>query len=115
MRGIFWNSRGLRDLAKRNFLDDLSLEKNLDFIALLETHRRDFSDELLNTFCGNREFTWQWNPSNRRSGGILVGFNSQNFILENQFFGEFFVKLHLKKQMRWLSTGSYGSVRSCTT
>ena len=59
MRGIFWNSRGLRDLAKWNFLDDLSLEKNLDFIALLETHIRDFSDELLNTFCGNREFTWQ--------------------------------------------------------
>ena len=98
MRGIFWNSRGLRDLAKRNFLHDLSLEKNLDFIALLETYRRDFSDELLNSFCGNREFTWQWNPPNGRSGGILVGFNSQNFILQNQFHGEFFVKLHLKNK-----------------
>ena len=32
MRGVFWNSRGLRDLAKINFLRDLSLEKDLDFL-----------------------------------------------------------------------------------
>jgi len=114
MRGIFWNSRGLRDLAKQNFLHDLSLEKNLDFIALLETYRRDFSDELLNSFCGNREFTWQWNPPNGRSGGILVGFNSQNFILQNQFHGEFFVKLHLKNKCdgyRWALVAVYGAAQ----
>lgn len=114
MRGIFWNSRGLRDLAKRNFLHDLSLEKNLDFIALLETYRRDFSDELLNSFCGNREFTWKWNPPNGRSGGILVGFNSQNFILQNQFHGEFFVKLHLKNKCdgyRWALVAVYGAAQ----
>ena len=34
MKGIFWNSRGLKDLAKRRFLAEASLEHRLDFIAL---------------------------------------------------------------------------------
>jgi hypothetical protein len=59
---FFWNSRGLRDLAKRNFLHDLSVEKGLDFIAILETHKRDFSDEILKSFCADREFSWHWIP-----------------------------------------------------
>ena len=36
MRGLFWNSRGLADLAKRRFLADTSVEQQLDFIALLK-------------------------------------------------------------------------------
>ena len=43
MRGIFWNSRGLSDLAKTKFLTDTVKEKKLDFIALLETGKKDFS------------------------------------------------------------------------
>ena len=37
MKGIFWNSRGLKDLAKRRFLAEASVEHRLDFIALSET------------------------------------------------------------------------------
>jgi hypothetical protein len=43
MKGIFWNSRGLSDLAKSRYLDDTTKEQNLDFIALLETCKKDFS------------------------------------------------------------------------
>lgn len=43
MRDIFWNSRGLRDLAKRRFLADASRDYKLDFIALLETGRDNFT------------------------------------------------------------------------
>ena len=43
MKGLFWNSRGLRDLAKSNFLNDTSQENHLDFIAILETRRDDFT------------------------------------------------------------------------
>jgi hypothetical protein len=39
MRGIFWNSIGLSDLAKTRFLRETSLEKDLAFIALLETKK----------------------------------------------------------------------------
>jgi hypothetical protein len=58
MKGIFWNSRGLSDLAKSRFLRDASKEQNLDFIALLETCKKDFSQETLDNFSG---------------GGILFG------------------------------------------
>ena len=52
MRGIFWNSRGLRDLAKRRFLADASLEHHLDFIALSETGRSNFTNQFLATLSG---------------------------------------------------------------
>ncbi|KAL5683875.1 hypothetical protein ACJX0J_010260, partial [Zea mays] len=58
-QGMFWNSRGLRDLAKSTFLYDTSLEYDLDFVALLETNRKDFSNEVLTTFCGGRDFHWE--------------------------------------------------------
>jgi hypothetical protein len=40
MKGIFWNSRGLSDLAKTRFLRETS--KEVAFIALLETSKNDF-------------------------------------------------------------------------
>jgi hypothetical protein len=44
MKGIFWNSRGLRDLAKFRFLSETTKEQQLDFIALLETCRANYTD-----------------------------------------------------------------------
>ena len=52
MRGIFWNSRGLKDLAKRRFLAEASLEHHLDSIALSETGRGNFSPQFLSTLSG---------------------------------------------------------------
>jgi len=54
MKGIFWNSRGLSDLAKTKFLADTAREQNLDFIALLETGKKDFSQTSLNGLCGGK-------------------------------------------------------------
>jgi hypothetical protein len=50
MRGMFWNNRGLRDLAKSTFWYDTSLEYDVDFVALLETNRKDFSNEVYQLF-----------------------------------------------------------------
>ena len=58
MRGIFWNSRGLKDLAKRRFLADASLEHHLDFIALSETGRGNFTPQFLRTLSGGVDFDW---------------------------------------------------------
>ena len=60
MKGIFWNSRGLRDLAKFRFLSDITKEQNLDFIALIETCRKNFTDTELNNICGDKQFLWSW-------------------------------------------------------
>ena len=40
MKRVFWNNRGLNDLAKIKFLADIAKEQNLDFIALLETGKK---------------------------------------------------------------------------
>jgi exonuclease III len=42
MKGLFWNSNGLRDQAKPRFLFDLTKEQQLDFIAILETKKTGF-------------------------------------------------------------------------
>ena len=97
MKGIFWNSRGLRDLAKINFLRDIAVEKDLDFIALLETHKRDFTQDMLDDFCGGREFFWHWVPPRGRSGGILLGVNLSAFVVENTQVGDFFLSFSLLK------------------
>ncbi|WP_211205647.1 hypothetical protein, partial [Bifidobacterium breve] len=69
MKGIFWNSRGLSDLAKTKILRDTSREQNLDFIALLETCKKDFSYDTLNNFSGGRIFVWHWTaPHHTRVG-----------------------------------------------
>jgi hypothetical protein len=58
MKGIFWNSRGLSDLAKKRFLRETSIEQDLGFIALLETGKHDFSQRSLNNFSAGKNFVW---------------------------------------------------------
>lgn len=52
----FWNSRGLSDMAKRRFLAEASVEHKLDFIALLETGRDNFTSQFLSTVFGGIDF-----------------------------------------------------------
>jgi hypothetical protein len=56
MKGVFWNSNGLRDQAKFRFLFDSTKEHNLDFIAILDTKRKDFTTIELAHFCANKNF-----------------------------------------------------------
>jgi hypothetical protein len=75
MRGIFWNSRVLSDLAKTRFLRETSIEQDLAFIALLETRKCDISQRSLNNFSAGKNFVWHWTAPRGRSGGILMGVN----------------------------------------
>ena len=56
MKCVFWNCRGLRDLAKHNFLHDVAGDNNLDFIALSETNKNSFSTQCLENFCAGADF-----------------------------------------------------------
>jgi hypothetical protein len=47
MNGIFRNSRGLGDLAKHSYMADCVKNYNLDFVAISETGKRDYSQNLL--------------------------------------------------------------------
>ena len=56
MKGVFWNCNGLGDLKKFKFLSDLTLENNLDFIALSEMGRGDCTQVFLKNLCGGKDF-----------------------------------------------------------
>ena len=62
MMGVFWNSRGLGDLAKHNYISELAKERNLDFIAIMETGKCSFSNNTLKHLCGGRDFLWHIMP-----------------------------------------------------
>jgi len=54
MKGVFWNSRGLGDLAKHGYLEDLVKAEQIDFIALMETGRDQFPDGTHKKLCGGK-------------------------------------------------------------
>jgi exonuclease III len=114
MKEIFWNSNGLRDQAKFRFLFDAAKEHQLDFIAILETKRNDFTTAELTHFCANKNFSWNWSPTRGRAGGILLGINLEMFIVQNVVLGDFYVKIHLKNWMdnfEWGLVAVYGAAQ----
>jgi hypothetical protein len=86
-------------LAKTRFLGDTSREQNLDFIALLETCKRDFSQVALDNLSGGRNFIWHWTTPHGRSGGILLGVNMDTMDVGSIDDGDFFVKFRLRDRM----------------
>ena len=104
MKGLFWNSRGLGDLVKHSYICYLVKEQHLDFVAILETGKKDFSVACLNHLCGGRGFLWHFSPSQGRSGGILLGVDSWVFDIGSIDAGDFYVKFHLKTK-RMISNG----------
>jgi hypothetical protein len=114
MKGIFWNSKGLSDLAKSKFLVDTSIEKHLDFIALLETGNKDFSQRTLDNFSGGRNFLWHWTEPHGRSGGIIVGVNLDCFDIGSIEGGDFFDKFRLRNKVdgfKWVLVALYGAAQ----
>jgi exonuclease III len=69
MKEIFWNCRGLRDLAKHMFLHDVTEDNKPDFIALFETNKNSFSTQCLENFCAGADFVWHWQSLRGMSGG----------------------------------------------
>jgi exonuclease III len=111
MKGIFWNSNGLRDQVKPRFLFDSVKEYMLDFLAVLETTRLDFNANELSHFCANQNFVWDWTSPNGRSGGILVGLNQEKFEVLSITHGNFSLKFKLRNKednFEWCLIAVYG-------
>ncbi|KAG2576580.1 hypothetical protein PVAP13_6NG031666 [Panicum virgatum] len=97
MKGIYWNSRGLSDLTKYCYISEAIREQNLDFVAVMETGKKDVSRANLNRLSGGADYIWQCLPPRGRSGGILLG--------------EFFIKFHLRNKsddFKWILMAVYG-------
>jgi hypothetical protein len=82
MKGFFWNSHSLRDWAKHRYLFDYCREHSLGFIAMSETGKHKYSTECLDNFCAGAEFFWHWIPPRGMAGGILLGVNLSNFVVD---------------------------------
>ena len=54
MNGMFKNSRGLRDLAKHLHIAECIREHVLDFIAIWETGKQNYSSSLLSRLSAGR-------------------------------------------------------------
>ena len=114
MKGIFWNSRGLKDLAKRRFLAGASLEHRLDFIALSETGRDNFAPQFLNTLSGGVDFDWHCLPPRGRSGGILLGVRCDSLEVRSVVMGDFAVKFRVRSKadgFNWALVAVYGAAQ----
>ena len=93
MRGLFWNVRGIGQDIKRNFIRDTIQYKQLDFVGLQETIKNNFSKNELHNLFGGRNFLWEWIAPRGKSGGILVGINSDGFELHHVEKGTYFVRM----------------------
>ena len=114
MKGIFWNSRGLKDLAKRRFLAEASIEHHLDFIALSETGRGNFSAQFLSTLAGGVDFDWHCLPPRGRSGGVLLGVKCDTLEVRSVVMGEFAVKFRVRTKadgFDWALVAVYGAAQ----
>ena len=83
MRAFIWNSEGFRDTAKHIRVQESVREHKLDIVALLETGRSNFHSHFLRSLVLGRDFSWFCLPPRGRSGGILVGVNSETLCVKN--------------------------------
>jgi exonuclease III len=115
MIGVIWNCQGLGKEVKSEFLWDIIRKEKIDFIGLQETNKKDFEDSWLNFISGNRNFVWVWSPPNGRSGGLLVGFDSDMFDVREKELGEFMIRtLVIQKESGfiWNFINVYGAAQN---
>jgi hypothetical protein len=95
MLGLIWNGRGMGSSDKRKHVRDLVEEYRVDFIGIQETQLEVFRDSWLDQLGARQSFSWHVAASNGRSGGILVGFRSENFDILEVEQGLHFVRFYL--------------------
>jgi hypothetical protein len=92
MKEFFWNSRGLGDLSKHNYLSSLVREQHLDFLAIMETGSDSFSKFTLRHLSGGVDFLWHTMPPRGRSEGVILGINPTCFDIGAIDEGDFYTR-----------------------
>ena len=108
---MFWNVRGIWQVIERNFIRETIIEKHLDFVGLQETIKGDYSKNELHNLSGWKTFLWEWIAPRGKSGGMLVGINSDNFDLQQVEKGTYYVRMLLfdkKAKFSWNLVTVYG-------
>jgi hypothetical protein len=95
MNGMFKNNRGLKDLAKHLHIAESIREHTIDFFAISETSKRNYSTSFLNRLSCGEDFAWISRPPWGRSGGLLVGVRTSTMEILDNSGGDFHIKLHI--------------------
>ena len=114
MKGSFWNSDGFRDSAKHFFVHETIRDLKLDFFAIIETARENFSAPFLNHLAGGLDYVWYCLPPQGRSGGILVGLNRETLQVQKVVNGSHCVNFHLRSKIdgfEWSLIPVYGAAQ----
>jgi hypothetical protein len=114
VKGMTWNSGGFGDPGKHLFVQESIREHRLDFIALLETGRSNFTMPFLKHWAAGKNFAWFCLPPHGRSGGILVGINSDTLQVRHVETGDYCVKMKMSSKhdgFEWVFIPVYGAAQ----
>ena len=114
MRECFWNSDGFRDTEKHLLVIEVIREQKLDFFAISETGRSNFTAPFLRKLSGGFDYHWYCLPPQGRSGGMLVGINSTTLHVNNVSHGDRCVKFKLRSKndgFEWALVPVYGAAQ----
>ena len=92
INGLIWNPRGIEDKCKRDFVRETVDRHKIDFIGLQETIKHDFSKAILLSIGREILFNWAWTPAKGRSGGILLGVNTNTIDVLEKEMGDYFIR-----------------------
>lgn len=96
MIGLFWNIRGLNKLGRLLALVSRIRSTHADIVGVIETKNDSFSPGYLRSLTGNIPFSWSYLPAKGTVGGILVGCNSDKFLVLGCVRLEFSICLVIK-------------------
>ena len=84
----------------------------MDFIALSETGRDNFTPQFLSTLSGGVDFDWHGLPPRGRSGGILLRVKCESLEVRSVVMGDFVVKFRVRLKadgFNWALVAVYGA------
>jgi exonuclease III len=108
------NCQGLGKPGKFEFLRELITRHKADFIGLQETKRKEFDQRWFEAINPQKNFVWISAPPRGRSGGLLVGFNSDMFDVIWQDKSEFMINClihHKVKNVDFNFVNIYGAAQ----
>lgn len=114
MIGLIWNCRGLGKKGISSHLAGLLKDRQVDFVGIQETMKKDFLARFFKRFDWQGKFQWHWLPSVGKSVEILGGVNSERFQVKTSSVGRFHIKLQiydLKEKMDLYLAFVYGAAQ----
>lgn len=111
MKASFWNIRGFGARGRRDQIQDLVRDANVDLVCLIETFKASFSNNELSSIAGADCFVWRWLPASGHSGGILIGAKLDLFdfvAFDHGIFWASMVVFHKSRNILWEIMVVYG-------